>query len=69
MVVGAIAWMSGSETVGGTLVTYICLFMVLSGIVFFIADRLGFGGEQGKSIGGALGQGLPPLVALTAALL
>jgi putative membrane protein len=69
MVVGVIAWMSGNETVGRTLVTYICLFMVLSGIVLFIADRLGFGGERGKSIGGALSQSLPPLVALTAALL
>jgi putative membrane protein len=69
MVVGVIAWMSGNETVGSTLVTYICLFMVLSGVVLFIADRLGFGGERGKSIGGALGQSLPPLVALTAALL
>jgi len=43
--------------------------MVLSGIVLFIADRLGFGGSGGKSIGGALGQSLPPLVALVAALL
>ena len=33
--------MSGNETVGRTLVTYICLFMVLGGIVFFNADRLG----------------------------
>jgi putative membrane protein len=33
MVVGVIAWMSGNETVGRTLVIYICLFMVLGGIV------------------------------------
>ena len=46
MVVGVIAWMSGNETVGRTLVTYICLVMVLGGIVLFIADRLGFGGER-----------------------
>jgi len=69
MVVGVIAWMSGKEAVGRTLVTYICLFMVLSGIVFFIADRLGFGGERANSIGGALCQSVPPLVALAAALL
>jgi putative membrane protein len=69
LIAGVIAWMSGNETVGRTLVIYICLFMVLSGIVLFIADRLGFGGSGGKSIVGALGQSLPPLVALVAALL
>ena len=42
MVVGVIAWMGGNDIVGRTLVIYICLFMVLSGIVLFIADRLGF---------------------------
>jgi len=61
--------MGGNEIVGRTLVIYVCLFMILSGIVLFLADRLGFGGEEGKSIGGAVGQGLPPLVALVAALL
>ena len=69
LIAGVIAWMSGNETVGGTLVIYICLFMVLSGIVLFIADRLGFGGSGGKSIVGAFGQSVPPLVALVAALL
>jgi putative membrane protein len=69
MVVGVIAWMSGNETVGRTLVIYICLFMVLGGIVLFIADRLGFGGERGKSIDGALGESVPPLIALIASLI
>ena len=69
MVVGVIAWMSGNETVGRTLVIYICLFMILSGIVLLIAGRLGFGGDRGRSIAGALGESLPPLVALVAALL
>jgi putative membrane protein len=69
LIAGVIAWMSGNEAVGKTLVIYICLFMILSGIVLVIADRLGFGGVGGKSIIGALGQGLPPLVALVAALL
>ena len=69
MVVGVIAWMSGNETVGRTLVIYICLFMILSGIVLLIAGRLGFGGDRGKNIGGAIGESLPPLVALVAALL
>ena len=68
MVVGVIAWMSGNETVGRTLVTYICLVMVLGGIVLFIADRLGFGGERGKSIVGAVGESVPPLIALVASL-
>jgi putative membrane protein len=68
MVLGVITWMSGNETAGRTLVLYLCLFMVLSGIVLFIADRLGFGGEGGKSIIGGLGQSLPPLIALVAAL-
>ena len=67
MVVGVIAWMNGNEAVGRTLVIYICLFMVLAGIVLFISDRLGFGGEGGKCIGGALAESLPPLVALVAA--
>jgi putative membrane protein len=69
MVVGVIAWMGGNETVGRTLVIYICLFMILGGIVLFIADRLGFGGDGGKSIGGALGESVPPLIALVASLL
>jgi putative membrane protein len=69
MILGVITWMSGNETAGRTLVLYLCLFMVLSGIVLFIADRLGFGGEGGKSIIGGLGQSLPPLVALVSALL
>jgi putative membrane protein len=41
----------------------------LGGIVLVIADRLGFGGERGKSIGGAVGESVPPLVALLASLL
>jgi putative membrane protein len=69
MIVGLIAWMSGNVAVGRTLVIYICLFMVLGGVVLFIADRLGFGGGRGKSIIGALGQSLPPLIALVAAVL
>ena len=68
MIAGVIAWMSGNETVGRTLVIYVCLFMVLGGIVLFIADRLGFGGERGKSIVGALGESAPPLIALVASL-
>jgi putative membrane protein len=64
MIIGVIAWMSGKEPVGRTLVTYICIFMVLGGLVLLIADRLGLGRERGKGIGGALGESLPPLIAL-----
>jgi putative membrane protein len=69
MITGVIAWISGNETVGRTLVIYICLFMTLGGVVLFVADRLGLGRERGKGISGALAESLPPLVALTAALL
>ena len=69
IIVGVVTWISGDETVGRTLVIYICLFMILSGIVLIIGDRLGFGGVGRKSIIGGIGQSLPPLVALVAALL
>ena len=69
MVVGVIAWMSGNEAVGRTLVTYICLFMLLGGAVLATADRLGLGGERGKSISGALSESVPPFIALVASLL
>lgn len=64
--IGVSAWMMGNETVGRTLVIYTTLFMFLSGIVLVIADRLEMGRARGKGIGGAIGQGLPPLVALLA---
>jgi putative membrane protein len=69
MIVGVIMWMAGNQTVGRTVVTYICMFMVLGGIVLFIADRLGFGRKRGQHIPGAVAESVPPLVALTAALL
>jgi putative membrane protein len=37
-VAGVISWSAGNETVGLTLVIYLCLCMFLSGIVF-LADR------------------------------
>jgi putative membrane protein len=69
MIVGVIAWMSGDETVGRTLVIYICLFMILGGIVLFIADRLGLGRVRGQHIPGAVAESLPPLIALAATVL
>ena len=67
MIAGVIAWASVNETVGRTLVVYHCVFLVLSGLVLFIADRMALGREKGAGVGGALGQGVPPLVALVAA--
>jgi hypothetical protein len=49
-------------------VPYICLFVVPGGIVLFIAGRLGFGGERGKSIGRALAESVPPLIARAGSL-
>lgn len=69
LVAGVIAWVAGNEVVGRTLIIYLCLFAFLSGIVLLVADRLNFGREKGKGVGGAIGQGVPPLIALVAALL
>ena len=68
-IAGVVAWSGGNETVGRALVIYTCLFMALSGLVLFIADRMELGRARGKGIGGALGQGVPPLIALIAAAL
>ena len=43
----------------------ICLFMFLSGIVLYIADRMALSRPRAR-VSGALGQSLPPLVALIA---
>ncbi len=63
---GVVAWALGEETAGRALVLYTCLFMFLSGIVLFVADRMELSRPSGAGIGGALGQSLPPLVALVA---
>jgi len=68
-IAGVAAWSGGNETIGRALVIYTCLFMALSGLVLFIADRMELGRARGKGIGGALGQGVPPLIALIAAAL
>ncbi|MBJ2121509.1 DUF1304 domain-containing protein [Arthrobacter sp. MSA 4-2] len=69
IIVGVVLWATGDEPVGRAFVIYICWFMVLSGIVLFIADRMSMGRPKGKGIGGALGQGVAPLIALVAAAL
>lgn len=66
LVVGVVAWAAGHETVGRTLVVYICAFLVLCGLVLFVADRLGYARRRGSQLGGALAQGVPPLLALLA---
>lgn len=66
LVTGVVAWAVGSETVGRTLVIYICVFMVLCGLVLFIADRRGLGRERGKGIGGVIAETVPPMIALVA---
>lgn len=69
LVVGVIAWMTGTDIVGQTLVIYLCLFTFLAGVVLFVSDRLALSRPRGPGVVGALGQSIPPLVALTAALL
>ena len=67
-VAGVVAWAVGQEIVGRALVFYTCLFMFLSGIVLYIADRMALSRPRGAGVSGALGQSLPPLVALIALL-
>jgi putative membrane protein len=69
IIAGAIAWATDHETVGRTLVIYVCVFMVLGSIVLLVADRMAMGRERGKGLGGVLAEGLPPLIALIAATL
>jgi putative membrane protein len=68
-VVGVIVWMTGNEAVGRTLVIYLCLFAFLASIALLTSDRLAMSRPRGKGVGGALAQGVPPLVALAAAAL
>jgi putative membrane protein len=48
---------------------YLCIFAFLAGIALFASDRLAMSRPRRKGVGGALAQGVPPLIALTAALL
>jgi putative membrane protein len=54
LVGGVIACGAGHEAAGRALVTYICLFMFLSGLVLLVADRLALTRPRGKGLGGAL---------------
>lgn len=64
LIAGVALWAGGARDVGRALILYICLFMVLSGVVLFVADRLAMGRPRGTGVIGALGQGVPPLLAL-----
>jgi putative membrane protein len=67
MIGGVVAWMAGYVTAGRSLVLYLLVFMFLSSLVLLVADRLALGRPKGAGIGGAIGQGGPPLIALIAA--
>lgn len=68
LIIGVVAWSTGQVVVGRTLVTYLCWLLFLAGVVLFIADRMGLSRERGKGVGGAIGQSVPPLIALIALL-
>ena len=59
-IIGASAWATGEEVVGRTLVIYTCAFMTLAGVVLLGSDR--------RLWRGAVGQSVPPLIGLLAAL-
>ncbi|MDO0911583.1 DUF1304 domain-containing protein [Streptomyces sp. DT2A-34] len=61
LIAGAVALHADGTTVGRTLVLYLCAFMIASALVFAASFP--------RLWRGALGQGLPPAVALVAALL
>ena len=69
MVAGVIAWIAGYETVGKTLVIYLCMVMFFAGVVLFIDNRLALSRPRGADRFGPWGQATPPLIALLAALL
>jgi putative membrane protein len=59
-IAGLIAAGLGHESVGRALVVYSCAFMAACGVVLYISNR--------KLWRGMLGQSVPPLIALIAAL-
>ncbi len=61
IVAGVIALHAGHPAVGRTLIYYVCAFMVASGIVFLVTTP--------RLWRGAIGQLLPPGIAILAALL
>lgn len=60
VIVGVVAWAADQDTVGKTLVAFGCAAMTLAGIVLFASDR--------RLWRGALGQAVPPAIAIVATL-
>ncbi len=61
LIAGVVALQTHDTTVGRTLVVFLCAFLIVSALVFAASFP--------RLWRGALGQGLPPAVALVAALL
>jgi putative membrane protein len=59
-VAGLVAYHAGNVDAGRALVIYGCAFMAACGVVLFVSDR--------RLWRGTLGQSLPPLIAVIAAL-
>ncbi|TDC48721.1 DUF1304 domain-containing protein [Jiangella ureilytica] len=58
--IGVVVWAADQETAGRTLVVFSCAAMTLAGIVLVASDR--------RLWRGAVGQALPPAIAIVAAL-
>ncbi len=69
MIIGVVAWMTGQDVVGQTLVIYLSAMLALSGLVLFIADRMALSRPRGTGVSGAVGQAAPPLIAFVASLI
>jgi putative membrane protein len=65
-VAGVIAIQLGYDTVGKTLLVFICSCAFLLGIVLFVSDRMALSRPRGSGLGGAVAQAVPGLVALVA---
>lgn len=60
MLVGVIVWAADQDTVGRTLVVFGCASMALAGLVLVVSDR--------RLWRAALGQAVPPAIAVLATL-
>jgi putative membrane protein len=69
LIAGVIIWINGNESVGRAYVIYLCLFAFLAGIALFASDQLALSRPRGTGVGGALVQGVPPLITLVASLI
>jgi putative membrane protein len=68
MIIGVVAWMTGRDIIGQTLVIYVSASLALAGLVLFVADRMALSRPRGAGVSGAISQAVPPLVALVASL-